>query len=236
LLLWKQTLGGSVFETGTGESRVVTLADGSTLQLGPQSHARVLFSARQRDVSLGRGEAVFKVAKDPARPFTVLADRARVRAVGTEFGVERRGDAVVVTVAEGRVAVSASASPVTFPFMKDSPPLSPIALDADEQVAIPHVGRTGPVRRVDSASSLAWVHGRLVFNDDVISLVVERFNQYNHVRLVLRDPTIASRRISGSFDATDPESFLAFLHSSIPGTVVHRRHEGEIEIGTASGP
>lgn len=99
---------GQVIETERGERREVVLADGSLLQIDPQTRLRVKYADAGRRVFLERGRAVFHVAKNPNRPFLVQADDTTVRAVGTAFGVEQRAQGIVVTVAEGKVAVSSA--------------------------------------------------------------------------------------------------------------------------------
>jgi transmembrane sensor len=96
---------GQVIETDRGERREVVLADGSLLQVDPETRLRVKYSDSVRRVFLERGRALFHVAKNPSRPFLVQADDATVRAVGTAFGVEQLLQGIIVTVAEGRVAV-----------------------------------------------------------------------------------------------------------------------------------
>jgi transmembrane sensor len=228
-LWWEGVIGGTVYRTSIGERHDVALQDGSTLRLGPQSQVRVQLFRNERDVVLQRGEAVFKVAKDPSRPFVVCANRARVRAVGTEFGVEKRSDSVVVTVAEGRVAVTQDGSAL-LPFLVAHSDGPAVPLAAGEQVAVLPVGGPGTIRKVDSSNSLAWSNGRLVFDNEPISFAVERFNQYNRIQLVVLDSRLASRRISGSFDATDLDSFLAFLSAAVPVSVVRAREGTEIAI------
>jgi transmembrane sensor len=86
----------------------VTLVDGSLFQIDPQTRLRIEFKPHTRDVRLEEGRALFRVAKDPNRPFLVQAGATVVRAVGTQFGVERGRSGIVVTVASGKVAVFAS--------------------------------------------------------------------------------------------------------------------------------
>ena len=62
---------------------------------------------QERLVELLQGQALFNVAKDSARPFFAMSDDARVRAVGTQFDINRRRTGTTVTVLEGRVAVVA---------------------------------------------------------------------------------------------------------------------------------
>lgn len=101
---WQLTQRG-VYSTGIGEQRLVNLADGSTIELNADSRIRVYLRDRERDVELLEGQALFHVAKDPGRPFIVRSDSTSVRAVGTQFDVNRETSDTVVTVLEGRVAI-----------------------------------------------------------------------------------------------------------------------------------
>jgi transmembrane sensor len=86
------------------------LPDGSTIDLNARSKVRVRFSEQGRHVDLLEGQALFRVAKDKARPFIVAVNGTRVRAVGTQFDINQRKRGVVVTVVEGTVAVSGRAA------------------------------------------------------------------------------------------------------------------------------
>src|SRR5690606_36355798 len=59
-----------------------------------------------REIDLVRGRAMFDVAHDPQRPFSVVAGKRRVTALGTQFQVVRDRNDLVVTLAEGSVAVT----------------------------------------------------------------------------------------------------------------------------------
>jgi transmembrane sensor len=107
--LWAHSL-RDTYSTDVGEQRSIVLSDGSTIELNSRSRVRVRFSAAQRDVDLLEGQALFRVAKNPDRPFLVHSDTTRVRAVGTQFDVYRKSGGSIVTVIEGRVAVLAGVS------------------------------------------------------------------------------------------------------------------------------
>jgi transmembrane sensor len=97
---------GSIIQTERGERREVALADGSVVQVDPQTRLRIKYEDHARRVFLEHGRALFRVAKNAERPFLVESNNTIVRAVGTAFAVEQQGnDPVLVTVAEGKVAV-----------------------------------------------------------------------------------------------------------------------------------
>lgn len=101
---------GDIIQTERGERREMALADGSVVQVDPETLLRIEYAEHTRRVFLERGRALFHVAKNAARPFLVEANNSTVRAVGTAFAVERQSQSIVVTVAEGKVAVFPSHS------------------------------------------------------------------------------------------------------------------------------
>lgn len=229
-----------VLRTDLGERREVLLADGSIVQVDPGSSLRVRLTAQTRRVRLERGRAMFRVAHDSARPFLVEADGVIVRAVGTVFGVERQREGVMITVAEGKVAVLSSKHPVTneptgavaaqFPtqvtrehseeiLAPDAgavathvPDAGAVMLVANQQVTMT-AGEANPVHSVDSRKALAWAEGKLIFDHEPVSAVIEAFNRYNRLQLHVTDASLARRPVSGTFRASDPESFVAFIQT-----------------------
>jgi transmembrane sensor len=211
-LLYFAELDPQTIDTSPGERREVTLADGSVVRVGPMTTLRARFTERERRVVLSRGDALFRVAKDPTKPFLVETDHTRVRAVGTAFGVERHGDSVIVTVEEGRVSVT-QAVVASAPSSRPAIPTTEISLGADQQIVVPQIGPMGRIRKVDSRRELSWSDGRLVFEHASVAEVVERFNRFNRVQMQVLDPQLAARPVSAVFDASDPDSFVVFLES-----------------------
>lgn len=200
--------------TQPGQWKTVTLADGSELQLGPNTLLQLDLGDARRSIALTRGEAYFKVAQDPARPFFVEANAYAVRAVGTEFAVARRKSELIVTVAEGSVRVAPSARSAGDEAAEIPPQLS-VQVVADQQVRI---GGTWPVTpsQVDVRYELAWRERQLMFRfGDTLADAVEEFNLRNHVQLGL-DPNAAALPVRGSFDASDPVAFAQIMDGLSP--------------------
>jgi transmembrane sensor len=89
----------------------VTLKDGSTVQLEKNSSLSYYdsFTNDRRDLSLS-GIAVFKVAKDKTRPFTVYAGGLATRALGTRFLVNAADPGKIkIRLLEGKISVSSAA-------------------------------------------------------------------------------------------------------------------------------
>jgi transmembrane sensor len=90
--------------SATNEQR--KLADGSVVVLYPNSKLTYFNNvpSDKREISL-TGKAVFEVAKDPSRPFTVYAGRLGTTAVGTKFTIESTAEMTKVMLHEGKVMV-----------------------------------------------------------------------------------------------------------------------------------
>jgi ferric-dicitrate binding protein FerR (iron transport regulator) len=66
---WGQT----IYSTKPGETRAVTLLDGSRVTLNSHTELAVLFAAGRRLATLNYGEAIFQIASQLSRPFEVTA-------------------------------------------------------------------------------------------------------------------------------------------------------------------
>jgi transmembrane sensor len=94
----------------TGSQRYV-LPDKSVIWLKANARVQVdtqAYKQQFRTVELIAGEAFFEVQKDPAHPFIVQNGSVQTKVLGTSFSVQTGlpGEAVQVTVATGKVAVS----------------------------------------------------------------------------------------------------------------------------------
>ena len=207
---------GSSFQTTVGALTAVPMSDGSKVTLNTDSQVRIAVTEHERRINLGRGEAFFEVAKDPTRPFVVVAGRCRVVAVGTQFSVWREADEVRVAVTEGRVriepgeAVTGSNDPTT------EVAAGSIAHAGDAGVLVEH-RRPGEVEE-----TLGWRRGFLFFHDLPLSEAVAEFNRYNQSKIVFGNPDIAGIRISGSFRSTNVSGFVHLLQEGFSITVEQR--------------
>lgn len=269
---WYALFSAPTYVTEIGEQRSITLEDGSSVELNSRSRIRVRFTDTERFVDLLEGQALFTVAKNPARPFIVATDDTHVRAVGTQFDVYRKLAGTVVTVVEGRVAVApthpsarrrenlprtadaqaqesvtrqmvegavgqSGAGRETSPHSvkQDGPVVRPgeVLLAAGEQLIVTPVAIELP-KPANIAVATAWKDKRLVFESTPLREVVEEFNRYNRLQLVIRDPELYDFHISGVFPSTDSSRMVEFLRQRF-GVAMNRSRD-EIEITRRERP
>lgn len=215
--------GGTTYRTEIGEIRRVPLADGSTATINSDTQLEVTLASRRREVRINSGEAWFRVAKDPARPFVVEAGQVVVQAVGTAFSVRRRDGGADIIVTEGVVQVWAAQA--------DGYRTSLVA----GQSAF--FGDNAAVRISDGPPSagdraLAWRSGAIDLSGQTVAHAVDDFNRYNRRKLVLADPRLAGEQIDGIFRTDDPEGFAQALHDSF-GVPLDTSDAAAIRIGHA---
>ena len=202
-------LGAPDYSTQTGQRLDVVLPDGSAVTLNTDTELDVGFSPGQRLVRLRKGQAFFRVAKDPSRPFIVLAANRRVQAIGTAFDVQIAPEQFRVVLAEGEVRIEQdklTASAGTAPAVKLTAGQALIAaLGVPEQVMPVNVDR-----------ALRWRQGIVEFDDERLGAAVAEMNRYARQPALIRDERVAGLHISGVFRTDQPDRFLKVASELLP--------------------
>lgn len=205
---------GSSFRTSVGERKVVTLEDGSTVHLNGATEIVVRFRDSERAIELKSGEALFEVAKNPARPFRVHAAGQVVEAVGTAFDVDLQAASVDVAVREGRVAFGDAAVPVA------------ARLQLAEGQAVTTAGSTiGPVRAVAVEQIGAWRRDVLAFQDTKLATIVVALGRHYAGDFRITDPKLKERRFTGTITLRDRTQTMQALERALGVTI--RARDGD---------
>jgi transmembrane sensor len=186
--------------TSTAQLRTISLPDGSTATLGPESAIDIAFDDHHRLVRLLSGRAFFSVMHDSGKPFIVSAKQVDATVTGTAFDVRLADAGIEVGVQEGHVRV------------EDSHRVPPVreTLIAGDWV---QVGEDGAVIRVRRSATqvTAWQQGQLVAIDRPVADVVEELRAYYSGRILLLDSDLAAKRVTGVYDLKDPAAALRAL-------------------------
>lgn len=185
------------------------LIDGSVVHLDVGAKINVTMTSSERRLELESGRALFDVAHDKTRPFSVSALGSQVVALGTCFQVELKEQerAVNVILAEGSVSVSDISGAgawreILVPGQK---------LKIDSQL------NSHLKMNVNTDALTSWSKGVLVFDGMPLGNVLEEFNRYAQTRVVLGDNTLATIPIAGNFIAGgDSSEFVETLTAILP--------------------
>lgn len=182
--------------TGTAQTESIRLADGSTIQLGPDSAVAVDYESGARQVRLLSGQAWFEVEPDRARPFRVTAGDVNTTVLGTGFEVSRLGSSTAVAVGHGRVRVS------------DGAMSSDLTVGQWVRIGSDHAVRRGTDHPEMFA---AWRQGRLLVVNRTIADVIDDVRPWYKGRIILSDERLGQRRVTGFYDLRDPAVTLESL-------------------------
>jgi transmembrane sensor len=185
------------YSTQVGGHQMVTLADGSQIELNTNTTIRVAEGANGRIVTLDSGEAYFQVRHDAAHPFVVMAGDHRLLDLGTKFLVRNDADHLEVALMEGRVrlqqAEAASRGVILTP--------GDVAIATTKSIAVTR--NTAQVQ-----NELSWRRGMLIFKHTSLASAAAEFNRYNRQKLIVADAASARLTINGTFRTIDVDAFV----------------------------
>ena len=220
------------YQTAIGQTRTVTLHDGSVVSLDTDTTLRVREDGSERLVELERGQAFFHVAKDRVHPFVVNVNGSTVTATGTRFDVRAAPNLFKVILLEGSVRVE---TPPSIYGPAERADLKPgwQFTDSLDDISIAPIGEAAAERET------AWLTGHIAVVAAPLSAVVAELNRYSS-RKILVTQAVAQKEIDGVFRTGDVDGFvnlvrhykLARVISDTPEAIVldspkKSRHEAQ---------
>ena len=190
VFILQRDAGFDTYTTAAGETRAVTLDDGSTVMLASSSRLMVeTEDDGKRRVRLA-GEALFEVVPG-AEPFVVETATALTTVLGTTFGVDATEIETEVVLANGSVKLAT----------RVDPELS-VRLEPGQRSRVVGGQAPEPPARADVVTSLAWT-GTWYFHNAPADEVAARFSEHYEVPIALA-PSLASVRVGGAYSADRP--------------------------------
>jgi transmembrane sensor len=205
------------FSTKTGEQKSFNLPDGSLVKLNTNSLLTISFSDSHRQLNLIKGEALFDVAKDKSRPFSVSSGQQSFTALGTIFNVQKNeNNHLELIVTEGRVLIADSneslpalTQKITYSAQQDN---SNIVVAGEKAVIINKTQL--PISKFTPQAlshELAWQKGMLIFDGESLTDALDEVSRYTDIRFTIEDQQLANVKVSGYFKAGDVKSLLDSL-------------------------
>ncbi|MEI6950532.1 FecR domain-containing protein [Paraflavisolibacter sp. H34] len=205
----------------SGKEKRIQLPDGSLVVLANASEISYQDPFyEKRDITLS-GKAYFKVAKDKARPFTVLSKQITTTALGTEFTVTafKQENRIIVRLYEGKVVVRAvnkgdrklkkevylapgqelvyggasAAKAQDFKLQK---------ADAPEQIMNGELSRDNPSLPEDAEGY--W----FMFNNQALGSVFGELEKLYNVRINYNDSDVQHIYVTGKFNRSDSLEYI----------------------------
>lgn len=190
---------GADLQTGTGEIRQWTLADGSQLWLNTASAVNTVMEGPIRQIQLIRGEVLIQTGNDP-RPLVVFTPQGELRPLGTRFSVRRGEHETFLAVYEGAVEITTRHHQHR-------------VIERLQQTRFSNndIAPTAPSR----VTMQAWHRKRFIAEDIRLADLIKELGHYQHGYIQL-SPQIADLRVFGGFPLDNPDQALSMLEKALP--------------------
>lgn len=188
-----------------GEYKLV-LADGTEIWVNADTRIRYqtnIAATAIREVFLEKGEAFFKVARNPDKPFIVYRDQLKIKVLGTSFNVNTYAEIIQTTLVEGKVNVSLIKG-------KETLDLTP----QQQAVFDPFTGSLTK-RDVDPYSFIAWKDGILAFENETMDNLMAQIGRLYDYEIQFKDERLKQLHYSGSTEkSTNVQGILNIIQKT----------------------
>ncbi|WP_260957052.1 FecR family protein [Pseudomonas citri] len=177
--------------TVIGERQRLQLADGSQVLLNTDSAFSSTFDEQRHVARLYKGEAFFEVPANDSLPLEIDAGPVIARVSDTTLAVRYLDGVAQVQVQRGDVDLRASRNDAH------------VRLSAGESIRIGPDGFDRPAR-LDAVTDLAWVQGRLVFENRPLRQVLAELQRYYPGWIINRNEQLADLAVTGNYRLDAP--------------------------------
>lgn len=207
------------YRAAVGADLALTLTDGSEVMLGAGSALDTDFTGGERRVRLLGGEAFFRVAPDPGRPFVVQAGDLKARDIGTAFNVRSNDHGFSVSVSDGEVVVD---------YNSREHRLLP-----GDQLVMDREGGHLQRHRLPPERVASWRGGWLFVQDRTLADLVDTLERYAPGYILFADNTLSDRRVTGSYDLHNVDAALKAMVQPYGGRILQLTPLLRIVLGPA---
>lgn len=210
--LFRNPLRYQTVRTGYGETRTLTLSDGSVVTLNANSsvryprfgfgHGWLAASTNTRTVQL-TGEADFSVRHLPNhQQFVVTTPKGlQVTVLGTEFTVMSRARKTQVVLRSGKVELT----------LAQRASQQPLTMRPGDLVTLGRGDKLALRRTAHPEAAVAWKNHRFTFEQTSLREVAALLEENYGLTVVIDNPDLASRTVSGSFPARNADEILKLM-------------------------
>lgn len=182
-----------------GKHSSIRLPDGTIAYLNAGSRLiyPTAFPGKKREVFL-LGEGYFEVSHNPQKPFIVKTNDISIVALGTVFNVSAYpADQTIETVlVNGKVVIRDNSFHI---FEKE------IELKPNEMASFNRETLETTRQEMNTDEYVAWHQGYLNFQSTDLSRVILKVERYYNIKILLENPMLGTRRISGKLVLKDDQ-------------------------------
>ena len=199
---FREALQYKTYQTAYGQTTDVYLEDGSKVALNANSKLKIPrfgFGQKVRNVVL-EGEAEFSVSHtiDHKRFVVKTSEAFQVEVLGTTFSVFARPRGTKVALKSGSVRIDYARNNERKEMM----------MEPGDLAVVDHSGEVKLARKQDTSNFAPWKEKRYVFNATPVREILAMINENFGQQVVLSDPDMAQRTITGNFKTKNADELL----------------------------
>jgi len=173
-------------------SKLLVLPDSSKVWLMAGSTIKYPrhFDARQRDIELVNGMALFQVTHDTQSPFTVTTGTGlKTTVLGTSFNISsfKASDKVTVSVVTGKVKVADTKQDLG-------------VLQPNQQIVYSKEAGSGKMQTINALATADWINGHIVLNDAGVDEVAQILGGLYKVQVSFNKQDLSALRLNFQFN------------------------------------
>jgi transmembrane sensor len=191
VFLVKETLANQIDSVALPDGSKVILAENSVLKYAEK------FNTNDRNVHLIKGEAFFKIAKDPKHPFKVIIDQSDVAVLGTSFNIKIANNKIDLGVITGKVLFR--------PYQNGATSI----LVAGQALTYDVLKKEFLTKTSQNAN--AWLTKELIFVDTPLEEVCKQLSNYFDADIKLKNNKRVVKKLNATFKAQSLDQVLEIL-------------------------
>ena len=193
------------YVTATGERQRLDLQDGSKVLLNTETAFSSQFKDNRELTRLYQGEAFFDVSADSVAPLHLEAGPIQASVRNSAFAVRYLDGEAQVRVQRGNVDLQGVGN-------------EPMQLSAGDSIKVGPAG-FGPKERMDPARDLAWVQGRLIFENCPLNQVLAELGRYYPGWILNANTRLGEMTVTGNYRLEHPLAVIRSLAQVTSATI-----------------
>ncbi len=189
---------GKTMDVYLPDSSLVSLAGGAEIRYNAKDYGK-----KGREVRM-KSKAFFKVMEDKTRPFSVKTELAEVTVLGTSFQVDEGPTSVDVTVATGKVSMTAG----------DGEEKKNVILTAGMSANYSMETQQIEVITEEKLNYLSWKTGQLRFENTPLEEVIEDLSEYYRVPVRSR-MMIRGEKLTATFNHLPLDQVILIINQTL---------------------
>jgi ferric-dicitrate binding protein FerR (iron transport regulator) len=226
-LLYQNYFAFETYQTAFGETRKITLPDGSLVTLNSNSSLTLNNNwqdAEKREVWLS-GEAFFSVKKVQSSQtsqkikFVVHSENVDVEVLGTQFNVWSRQAKVAVVLNEGKIQLK---------IKNQSQNVQTVAMLPNERVEVQQNEFTFAKKQVNPELYTSWQAQELTFDNTPLSQVAEKIEEIYGLKVKFQDAEMPHEVLTGVIPCKNEQHFFKILSVALNMKITKSNKKPEV--------